>query len=101
MNWSNTPKVREEPTPRQENCNRGSPTRSPPTHGIKGSKNADQPAPAVEEFEPINTAPRRFERVRQPIEFYQLGLDYVNYMDAGEPCSYEEVIAAPDGDTWR
>ena len=33
-------------------------------------------------------------------EFYQLGLDYVNYTDANEPTSYEEAIVSPDADTW-
>ena len=33
-------------------------------------------------------------------KFYQPGLDYVNYTDAGEPSSYEEAIAALDAEPW-
>ena len=29
-------------------------------------------------------------------EFYQPGLDYASYTDAGEPSSYEEATIAPD-----
>ena len=32
--------------------------------------------------------------------FYQPGLDYINYIDAGEPSTYEEAMAAPDAKTW-
>ena len=33
-------------------------------------------------------------------EFYQPGLDYVNYMDAGEPSTYKGATTVPDTDTW-
>ena len=28
------------------------------------------------------------------------GPEYVNYIDVGEPSTYEEVMAAPNVDTW-
>ena len=43
---------------------------------------------------------KRSGRARRPTEFYQLGLDYVNYMDAGEPSSYEQAIAASEAEPW-
>ena len=30
-----------------------------------------------------------------------IGLDYVYYMDTGEPCTYAEPIAMPDAETWQ
>ena len=45
-------------------------------------------------------APKRSRRARRPTEFYQPGLDYVNYTDVGEQSSYEEAIVVPDADTW-
>ena len=64
----------------------------------KGSKHVDRTLVPVKE--PIKSAPRRSGQVRKPIEFYQLGLDYVNYTDAGEPSTYNEAIAALDAETW-
>ena len=34
------------------------------------------------------------------IEFYQPDVDSINYMDAGEPSVSEEVIGAPNTETW-
>ena len=45
-------------------------------------------------------APTRPGPVRRPTKFYQLGLNYVNYTNAGKPSSYEEATTAPDADTW-
>ena len=65
-----------------------------------GSQHTDQPTKLIDEHEPTTAILRRSERARRPTKFYQLGLDYVNYMDAGEPTSYEEAIAAPDAEPW-
>ena len=54
----------------------------------------------IKRSEPSKSAPRRLERVRRPIEFYQPGLDYVNYTDAGEPRSYEEALVVGNANTW-
>ena len=65
-----------------------------------GSQHTDQPTKLIDEHEPTTAILRRSERARRPTKFYQLGLDYVNYMDAGEPTSYEEAIVAPDAKPW-
>ena len=65
-----------------------------------GLSNANRPIEPIEEIEPTKSAPRRSGQVRRLIEFYQLGFDYVNYMDVGRPSSYEEAIAALDANTW-
>ena len=86
----------EQPPPNSQNGD-GIPNKSPDT---TGSTNTDrQPVPTAES-EPNPLALRRSGRARRQTEFYQLGLDYVNYTDAGEPSTYEEAMAAPDADTW-
>ena len=70
------------------------------TLDTNGSRNTDQPIELIEAFEPLISAPKRFGRARRPTKFYQPGLDYVHYTDAGEPNTYEEAMAAPDADTW-
>ena len=47
----------------------------------RNSRNSDQP---TEEIEPTKWTPRRSGLVRRPIEFSQLGLDYVNYTNTSE-----------------
>ena len=64
------------------------------------STNAAQPIEPIKGFEPINLAPRRSGHVRRMIEFYQPDVDSINYMDAGEPSVSEEVIGAPNAETW-
>ena len=54
----------------------------------------------IKESKPKILAPRTSGQARQPPEFYQLDLDYVNYTDTGEPSSYNEAIATLDADTW-
>ena len=61
-----------------------------------GRNDNDQPQEMIDELELKITTPRILGRARRSTEFYQLGLDYINYTDAGEPSSYEEVIAAPN-----
>ena len=66
----------------------------------EGSQNTDHPTELIDEHEPTNTTLMRSGRARRPKEFYQLGLDYVNYTDACESSSYEEAIAASDAKPW-
>ena len=70
------------------------------TLDICGSTDVDRPTEPIEGSELINTAPRRSGWDQRPNEFYQQGLDYINYTDEGEPSTFEEVIAARDADTW-
>ena len=65
-----------------------------------GSQHTDQPTELIDEHEPTTTVLKRSGRARRPTEFYQPGLDYVNYMDVGEPSSYEDAIATPDAEPW-
>ena len=65
-----------------------------------GSKHTNQPIEMIDEPKPKSSAPRRSGRARMPIEFYQPGLDYVNYTSAGESSSCEEPLAASDAETW-
>ena len=62
--------------------------------------NTNRPIKPIEEIEPTKSAPMRSGQVRRLIEFYQLGFDYVNYMDVGRPSFYEEAIARSDANTW-
>ena len=39
----------------------------------------------------ITVAPRRSRRVRKVPTFFCLGLSYVNYTDAGEPCTFDKA----------
>ena len=70
------------------------------TPEVSGSTNADRATKLIEGSEPTKSAPKRFRRVQRPIEFYQPGLDYITYTDAGKLSTYEEVIVALDVDTW-
>ena len=54
----------------------------------------------IDEAELKSLAPKRSRRARWPTGFYQPALDYVNYMEAGEPSSYEEATVTPDTDAW-
>ena len=61
-----------------------------------GSQYTDQPTELIDEHEPHTAVLRRSGRARRPTEFYQPGLNYVNYTDVSKPYSYKEVIAASD-----
>ena len=73
-----------------------------PRNPNDGSRNADHWIDMIDEpkLEPKKSVPKRFRRVRRMTEFYLLGLDYDNYMDACEPRSYEETIDVSDANTW-
>ena len=64
------------------------------------SRNTAQPIEIINEAEPKISTPKRSGRARRPKTFYQPGLNYVNYMVAGEPRSYDEVIDVSDSVTW-
>ena len=49
------------------------------------SRNTAQPIEIINEAEPKISTPKRSGRARRPKTFYQPGLNYVNYTDAGEP----------------
>mgnify|MGYP000252853044 CR=1 FL=1 len=63
-----------------------------------GSQHTDQPTKLIDEHEPTTTVLRRYGRARRLTEFYQLGLNYINYTYTGEPSFYEEAIAASDAE---
>ena len=84
-------------TPPKSQTEGGTPNKTPDT---TGSTNTDRQSEPIEGSEPDITAPRRSGRARRQTEFYQPGLDYVNYTDAGEPSTYDEAMAAPDAETW-
>ena len=65
-----------------------------------GSQHTDQPTKLIDEHEPNTAVLRRSRQARRPTEFYQQGLNYINYTDAGEPHSYEEEIATQDAEPW-
>ena len=64
------------------------------------STNNDRPTKLIEGSEPSISALRWSGWARRQTEFYQPGLDYVNYTNTGKPSAYEEAMAAPDADTW-
>ena len=84
-------------TPPKSQTRGGIPNKTPDS---TGSTNADRKKEPIEESEPNITATRRSGRARRQTEFYQPGLDYVNYTDAGKPHTYDEAMAAPDAETW-
>ena len=64
------------------------------------SKHTNQPTELIDEHEPNTTVLKRSGRARRPTKFYQSGLNYANYTDAGEPTSYEEATPAPNAKPW-
>mgnify|MGYP006957875410 CR=1 FL=1 len=92
------PEAREDAVTSRKSYHRGESSERTPD--ISGSTNADRTRKPIEGSESINTTLRRSRRARRLTKFYQSGLDYINYTDAGEPSTYEEAMAAIDAKTW-
>ena len=46
-------------------------------------------------------APWWYGGVRRILTFLSLGQNYVNYMDVGEPCNFDEACRTPDANLWH
>ena len=91
------PKYGQDDQPLPKSRTRGEESDKTPVH--EGSQDTDHPTELIDEHEPQSTVSRRSRRARRPTEFYQSGLDYINYTNACEPRSYEEVRTTSDADT--
>ena len=65
-----------------------------------GSTNTGQLTEMAEAPE-TTTALRRSGQVLNAPPFFSPGLNYVNYTDAGEPCTFDEAWPAPDATLWQ
>ena len=58
--------------------------------------------PQMETAEASETTmtPRQSVQVRRVPTFFSPGLNYVNYIDAGKPCTFHEACSALDAELW-